>query len=246
MRNPYFFEIRRQKEALREISHILRLYSNQAEIPDLNLPQFWDEIYIDENSFRIPQGMTRERIRAAVGFVPEGKQKVFDIGSGMGYLEQFISKDRDKELYGNDFSSVAVDYLNKKFNGKFVKESIYEMKYPKSFFDVILILEVLEHIPPSRIIKVLKNINSMLKTGGILIVSVPMNEGLEAMANNPSGHVRMYTENLIIKELEITGFRTIEYKTLFAFDKFYSFRMLIAKLTKKKYPNNIVLKAIKV
>ena len=164
----------------------------------------------------------------------------------MGYVVELVSKDKQKEIYANDFSKISVENLKKRYKGNFSLQSVYDLKYPKNFFDVVLALDVLEHIPSSKTFKVLKSVKNLLKTNGILIVSVPMNEGLEKMKDNPNGHVRMYTEDLIMAELKIAGFQTIEYKTLFAFPNFYHIKTIIAKLTKRKYPNNVVLKVIKI
>ncbi len=83
-----------------------------------------------------------------------------------------------------------------------------------------------------------------MKKNGFFIISIPTNEGLEKMKNNPSGHVRIYTENLIRAELKIEGFRILKLKTLYAFKNFYSFKKVSSKFLKNRWrPNNIVILA---
>ncbi len=216
------------------------------EIEDLNTSKFWDEKFVNEESLDKQDGMTKDRIKTAVGFIPRRGVEILDIGAGMGYIEELLSQDKQKEIYANDFSKISIENLKKRYKGNFSLRSIYDLNYPKNFFDVVLVLDVLEHIPPSKTFGLLKSIKSLLKINGTLIVSVPMNEGLGNMKTNPNGHVRMYTEDLIRAELRIAGFEIIEYKTLFAFPNFYNIKTVIAKLTKRKYPNNIVMKAMKV
>lgn len=246
--NPYKTEELRQKLAKKgKLSELIKTYSSKySQIKDLNRPKFWNEIYSDETKLEDQDGMTKDRIKTAVEFIPRGKLKILDIGAGLGWVEEIIGKDKNKEIYANDFSPVSIKYLKKNFKGHFSRQSIYDLEYESNFFDVILVLEVLEHIPPSKIFSVLNSINKLLKGKGVLIVSVPMNEGLEYMETNPSGHVRMYTKDLIMAELQVAGFNVLKYKTLFAFGTFYNFKTTIAKILMTHKPNNIVLKAVKI
>jgi TolB-like protein len=71
-----------------------------------------------------------------------------------------------------------------------------------------------------------------------------MNEGLEEMKDNPNGHLRMYTEDLITAELRLAGFKVLAVKTLFAFKNFYKVKKIIARILKNRWkPNNIIVLA---
>lgn len=249
MNNAYSIERRRQTLAKKgQIKDLRTLYAkNLPEIQDLNTPTFWNIKYNFGNSLAFQDLMTRDRIRIASSFVPkDAKIKVLDIGAGLGWIEEELIKFSNIEIYGNDFSKNSVSYLKRNFRGEYSVQSIYNLIYSKSYFDVIIILEVLEHIPPSKILTVLKSVNSLLKAGGILVVSVPMNEGLETMSDNPNGHVRMYTEELIKTELEISDFSIVKAKKIYAFNRHYKIKTKIAKLIKTHNPNNIVLQAVKI
>ncbi len=241
--NP--FEVERLRQSLagkKDYISLKKHYSKSLpEIEDINDTKFWDTYYQD--NILIPDPMTRERVKLAVKYMPKGKLKVLDIGAGSGILESMIHGD-SLELYGTDISNVSVERLKEKFQGKFLEASIYELKFPDNYFDVIFVLEVLEHIPPSKVLGVLENINRILKKDGNLIVSVPMNEGLEKMETNPSGHLRTYNEDLIKAELELCGFKILNEQTLYAFSKLHLVKTLIARLLKKE-GNNIILKAVK-
>lgn len=244
--DPFEIEKKRQflasKHKLRELK--LLYDKSMPEIPNLNTTSFWDLRIERKVDYAPRDGMTRERINTAYGFMPKAVKKILDIGAGYGYIEGLISKNKDIKIYGNDISENAINNLTKKFKGNFRLESVYKMQYNPSSFDAVFMLEVLEHVPPSKTLKVLKDIKKLLKKNGYLILSVPTNEGLEEMSDNPNGHVRMYTKDLIKSELEIAGFRVLDTKTLYAFINLYFIKKIFSKIFKNKWkPNDIVVKA---
>ncbi|HUD44025.1 MAG TPA: class I SAM-dependent methyltransferase [Patescibacteria group bacterium] len=218
-----------------------------SEIKDLNTADFWDNRLFKIQSIDEQDGMAKDRIFTTLNFIPNRKLKILDIGAGYGFIEEIIQKRHIKvKLFGNDISGAAINNLKKRFRGTFKIESIYNMNYKNDYFDVVLLLEVLEHIPPSRTLKILSKINKLIKKDGYFILSVPMNEGLEYMKTNKNGHVRVYTRDIIFSELKISGFEVINYKEFYAFNKFYFFKKMLSKLLLNRWkPNNIVIKAKK-
>jgi hypothetical protein len=88
-----------------------------------------------------------------------------------------------------------------------------------------------------------------LKSGGRLIISVPLNEGLEEMllvGHNPNAHTRIYSPDLIKSELIISGFTVKSEKYIYAFRRQYYLKSLIANFIPGiKKPNGIIVSAIK-
>ncbi|MEK7160148.1 MAG: class I SAM-dependent methyltransferase [Patescibacteria group bacterium] len=245
-KDPFKLEKLRQNLASKhKLSELKLLYDKSLpEISDLNTSNFWNERIQKQIDYAPEDGMTRDRINIAYQYIPKTAKRILDIGAGYGYIERLISKNKTIEIYGNDISENAINNLTKKFKGNFKLESIYKMKYEPNSFDTVFMLEVLEHIPPSKTFKVLKDVKKILKKNGCLILSVPTSEGLERMSDNPNGHVRMYTKDLIKAELEIAGFKILEIKTLYAFKNFYFIKNLISKIFKNRWePNDIVIKA---
>ncbi len=124
------------------------------------------------------------------------------------------------------------------------------MKLPSDHFDYAIAIEVLEHIPPCNTLQALSEIKRVMKPGGYLIASVPLNEGLEEMitrGENPNAHVRVYTPDLIEGELRIAGFTIQDEKQLIAFHKWYGVKTILAKyvMFRKFKPNNIIILAQK-
>ncbi len=220
-------------------------YKDIAEIVDLNTSSFWDIRLADPLILRSQDGMTKDRIKLACDFLPNNAKRILDIGAGKGFLEEMLCKRKGIKIYGNDISEVSIRSLKMRFKGDFIKGSIYNIKYPPRSFDVIYVLEVLEHIPPSKIFAVLGRIKSFLKKSGTLIASVPSNEVLEQMDDNPNAHVRDYTKELIKAELKLAGFKVVRIETLYAFKQYYFLKKLIARIIPNRWqPNNIVLKSV--
>ncbi|KKU93104.1 MAG: hypothetical protein UY22_C0022G0002 [Candidatus Amesbacteria bacterium GW2011_GWC1_48_10] len=177
--------------------------------------------------------------------------RILDIGFGPADIEQKLWKFRNLiHLRGIDISEKAVDQAKKKFKSwNFQKKSIENTNQKENYFDCILALEVLEHIKPSEILNILKNILKLLRKDGVLIVSVPVNEGLEDMVNimrNPNAHVRVYTKDLIIAELEMCGYKILKIKVLYAFHSLYKIKSIVCYLFPRiRQPNNIIILAQK-
>src|SRR5579885_2818701 len=232
-RSPYDIEYYRTELAILGKLNLLKTtYSSKLpEIKDENSNSFWNYRLAKYETLSQQDGMTKDRIRIAAKFLPLGVKSVLDIGVGHGWIEELIVK-RHIDLYGNDISDRAIKNIKKRFAGSFSVQSLYNLQYEKEFFDAIFLLEVLEHIPPSKTFKVLKKIWSLLKARGYFILSVPMNEGLEFMSDNPNGHVRLYTIPLICAELNLAGFKVLKLKTLYAFSKNYTLKKILTYLWK--------------
>ncbi len=240
--------VERAKQVLAAVNDLVSLRkvyrAKYAEIKNLNTAKFWNERLSEKTNLQNQDGMTKDRIKTAFSFVPKKTERILDIGVGYGFVEELISRNKKIQIFGNDISPVSVKNLKDRFKGKFRKESIYKMKYPKKSFDAIFALEVLEHVPPSKLFNLLEKIREMLKKKGVFIVSVPTNEVLEKMKKNPNGHVRTYTENLIRAELKIAGFKIYKLKTLYAFKNFYTFKKISSKIFRNRWkPNNIIILA---
>lgn len=247
-KKPFLVERARQVLAsINELYFLKKTYDvKYAEIRNLNSGSFWNKKLSQETVLRKQDGMTKDRVKIAYQYLPRNAQKVLDIGAGKGFIEELLGQ-RNIKIFGTDISSVSIKNLKNKFKGEFRKESLYRLKYPKNSFDAIFALEVLEHVPPSKIFNLYKKIKEILGKNGSFILSVPTNEGLEKMKNNPSGHIRTYTENLIRAELGIAGFKVLKLKTLYAFKNYYVFKKILSRFLRNKWkPNDIIVLAKKI
>lgn len=112
------------------------------------------------------------RYQFALQYV-DGKN-VLDIGCGSGYGADLIAS-KASEVIGVDISEEAVNYARqhcKRKNIKFYVGDAINLNFLKDGeLDVIISLEVIEHIP--NYFQYLKEIRRLLKDDGILIISTP-------------------------------------------------------------------------
>ena len=246
------FEIEKARNILAksgDFKGLVRLYSKKfPEIPDLNSPDFWNLKLSSKNTDENGH-MARDRIDVVYQEVKGHKGEFLDVGFGNGELEQKL-QGTSLKLQGIDISPYAAKKASGNLNGKFLLGDILHLPFPNNKFDIVVSLEVLEHIPPFRTFRALKELWRVLKVEGLAIVSVPLNEGLKTMierGENPNAHVRVYTPTLIEAELKISGFDIRKKIFLFAFSSFYSLKKILQKriLKNRWKPNNIIVFAEK-
>lgn len=113
--------------------------------------------------------------RESIPFRGEGR--ILDVGCGPGKLLSDL-RGHGWEVYGVDFSPVAVEYA-KSQNGLDVRlGNIFQAGYQDRFFDVVMFNHSLEHI--YNPLETLKEAHRILKPGGLLFISIPNAGGLEA------------------------------------------------------------------
>ena len=109
---------------------------------------------------------------------------VLDFGCGPGYLfENLISIKSNWFYTGVDFSSDSILKLNEKFGtkekflgGHFIKSIPTDLQ--SDSYDVVLLIEVVEHLNDQHLSETLQEAFRLLKNGGALIVSTPNQENL--------------------------------------------------------------------
>ena len=103
-------------------------------------------------------------------------KKIIDLGCGDGVLTYELSR-RNAESYGVDISADAIGFAKQKHaslgsTASFYVESCIETHFNNSFFDAVVSSDVIEHLLEP--IKLLKEIDRILKPGGVAIISTPI------------------------------------------------------------------------
>ncbi|MES2838433.1 MAG: class I SAM-dependent methyltransferase [Bacteroidota bacterium] len=138
---------------------------------------------------------------------------LLDVGCGRGYLLE-IAKNRGWKVYGTEFSEEAVDICERK--GITMHQGVLSLDVFKNIeFDVIVSLEVIEHINnPNQELEI---INSKLRKGGLFYITTPNFNGylryqLKSAYNviEYPEHLSYYTKTTLNRVLNKNGFKKIK------------------------------------
>lgn len=144
-------------------------------------------------------------------------KEVLEIGAGIGNFTGLLLQ--DASLWAIDINEEYVNKLNKEF-GREAKVGYGDVEKGKYFFkkkkfDTVICMNVLEHIKNDD--KALKNMYSLLKMGGTLLLLVPANQFAFGGLDENLGHIRRYSKKEIMEKLEDVGYRirTIRFLNFF-------------------------------
>lgn len=142
--------------------------------------------------------------------------RLLDVGCGRGDLLR-IAKERDWEAVGTEFSQEAVE-LCKSNNLTVLAGKLSEINFPHSYFDVIFLQEVIEHVDESPE-KILNEVLRILRPGGIVYLTTPnLNSLSQRLLGKKwrafhSEHRFIFTPKNLKKMLRKSGFYVQSLKT---------------------------------
>jgi cyclopropane fatty-acyl-phospholipid synthase-like methyltransferase len=116
--------------------------------------------------------------------IPQDRNQVIvDLGCGSGAYLYFLRERGYTDLRGVDISTEQVDLAHKLGLMSVERNSIeaYAASLPNHSVDVILLMDVLEHMGRQEIFFLLDNVIRILKPGGRCLLHVPNAEGLFGM-----------------------------------------------------------------
>lgn len=148
-------------------------------------------------------------------YMPMGLNKMLaEIGCGTGGNLKFLRN--HYQVIGVDISPDAVRYARERTGcnvllGDFRNVLIYKWEN----IDIVLLADVLEHVEEDA--RFLKDIVEAMKTGAILLITVPAHSFLWSQHDKVLGHKRRYSgkalrslwENLKVEELFFSSFNSI-------------------------------------
>lgn len=255
--NNYFNrEKKRQKYAeindLKSLREIYKLDKNNNV--DVNTKSYWNKLNNRNTVKKKENPMYYDRIEKIYKSINKIKNpNVLDVGYGACDLENKAKKLIDTNSvnwYSLDISNIKLKYFKIIYPKiHFFDNDIRKQKFTKGYFDIIVVSEFLEHIPPRDTFQLLNKFNNILKNDGYLIVTVPLNENLKKIISqkrNINLHVREYTPSLIKAELNISGFSVEKEQYLYAYNSLYKIKSMLSKIIfKYKKPNLIFLECKK-
>ncbi len=138
--------------------------------------------------------------------------QVLDIGCGTGGNLSMLKK--YGEVWGIDSSSEAIRFCKMRGLKKVFRGSSEKTNLRSNYFDLITLMDVLEHTDDK---KTLKEIHRILKEGGLLVLTVPAFDWLWSQWDVVLNHKRRYTKVNLIKILKNNNFEIIKASYAFSF-----------------------------
>ena len=207
---------------------------------DLKINQYYDKFHerLENEHARIyePTFRLRKKFQADIIAMFQGKGKIaLDIGCGTGHTTIALLNNGFK-VDAVDPSRKAIKLLKQKFrnnqNIRFYVSSLQKFKHNKRY-DIIICYEVLEHIKDDY--RALKQLVSLLKDNGFIIIDVPMHPHLYSKADEMCGHYRRYTSPRITDLIEKSNLHELR-RYYFGFPMIY-----LSKLIRKIFQNKNVM-----
>lgn len=145
--------------------------------------------------------------------------KILDIGCGYGKNLKILEKYGYYNTFGIDISLEQIE-IAKKNNIKNVEciNAIDFLKNSKEKYDVILLIDVLEHIELEESIELIKLINKSLNENGSLYIQVPNAYSLfMPLRYADLTHLRAYTYHSLTQLMNLANFKKFNFYELYPF-----------------------------
>lgn len=140
------------------------------------------------------------------------ESKILDVGCGFGYSLFALKELGFTNIQGFEVSTEQAQQCVKNgFNVATEQDSIQWLNSRENEFDVILLLDVLEHVPVDLQIDFLRAIYKALKKSGKLVISVPNSSSIlsSRWKYNDYTHYSSFTEHSLYFVLKNAGFNII-------------------------------------
>ena len=133
--------------------------------------------------------------------------RLLEVGCGTGYVSGYLKK-TGYNIECADLFLEGLHYCQMRDSGNaYYRYNLYDEIFSEEF-DGVLACDVIEHLEDDE--TVLKNFNRSLKTGGIMLLTVPACNSLWSAMDNYAGHKRRYSPEELQKKCVTAGFNVIK------------------------------------
>jgi len=141
-------------------------------------------------------------IFAKIYGVSEKTIRILDAGCGTGINLSYLQTRGN--VCGLDISKDALQFSRSRGLSSLICGSADKLPIKDELFDIVLALDVIEHIEED--LSAIKELNRVLKSGGILIITVPAFQILWTSHDLAVHHKRRYTRPELLNILKLGGF----------------------------------------
>lgn len=184
--------------------------------PRLNCNTILRIYQTSEDQDFVSQAKAREKtflkyVRQIEKHSPKGR--ILDVGTGSGAFLA-AAKKRGWGVYGIELNTWLCAWITRNYNIEVKNGTLFEQRYPDSFFDVVTLWDVLEHMGDPK--AVLSEIRRILKPNGLLVINFPNISSLLArLAGRKwwfllSVHLYYFTPQTLRKLVRAVGFSSFK------------------------------------
>lgn len=144
--------------------------------------------------------------------------KVLDVGCALGFFIELLKK-KGWDAKGVELSDDAAQYAKKELGLEVYTGSVEEIGFEAGSFDIVTMLDVLEHVVSPN--SILKETNRILKKQGLILATVPNvsgaeEKGIEGLTNFlfAEGHLFNFPLHTFKRLFNINGFNIIAVTSL--------------------------------
>lgn len=131
---------------------------------------------------------------------------ILDVGCGTG--GNIILLKKFGRVVGLDSSAEALKFAERRGFAQLIQASATKLPLPDNAFDLVSILDVLEHIEDDR--GVIGEALRVLRPGGLLLITVPAYQWLWSQHDKALHHIRRYTKREVTSKVRHGGFEVLE------------------------------------
>ena len=152
--------------------------------------------------------------------------KILEIGCGAGFFLKAAERAGWQAAQGIELSRAAVDFGQEKLGLEIQLGTLEDVPLPARSYDAIALFDTIEHLFDPK--KILASTLSLLRPGGVLILSTP---NIHALSHqilghswavlNPLEHLVYFSPQTLTHMLKSTGYTTISHLRTFASQGLY-------------------------
>lgn len=142
----------------------------------------------------------------------DSNSSILDLGCGTGIMMNYLRKSGFNNVEGVDISEEQVDVAKKLgLNASVCEAALFLDKCHK--YDLIFILDFIEHFTKEEILSLIAKIKNVLKPGGALIIRTPNGNGIypNKIIYGDLTHLTIFNSNSLTQLLKLFEFDKIEF-----------------------------------